>query len=260
MSKGLDRLRDIEAAVEKTEQEAEAEATHHQPLFEAFRAVREATPAELGVTGPAFYREWAERFCRAGTELVAAGLSVWLAGRATTTDPAEALAVEIYQLGAEEKKEAIVRLLTETFHLAKTDADNQTKIRSRSAVNAWLRRRLAEKLWDWLSHQPETGTVTSRLRENSEPTAASEGARRVADQPASKAPAVSKITLAIAIRSQHPEWSDIGVAGQAGCNPKTLSRSKKYRAVREAVREAARRNLPKGRKGQDGEMEAWDDE
>jgi hypothetical protein len=88
MSKYLDHLRDIEAAVEKTEQEAEAEATRHQPLFEAFRAVRVATPAELGVTGPAFYREWAERFCRLGPSwwLPAYRLG-WLAEQRRRTRP-----------------------------------------------------------------------------------------------------------------------------------------------------------------------------
>ena len=106
--------------------------------------------------------------------------------------------------GTEGKKEAIVRLLTETFHLVKTDADNQTKIRSRGAVNEWLRRRLAEKLWDWLSHRPETGTVTcpqTALGESSEPKAASEGASQVGDPLASKTPAVSTIDLASAIHS-----------------------------------------------------------
>jgi hypothetical protein len=218
MSKCLDRLQDMEAAVEKTEQEAEAEAARYQPLSEAFRAVREATPEELGAKGLAFYDSWAERFCQAGTELVNAGLSDWLAGRAATTDPAEGLAVEIYQLGAEGKKEAIAGLLTKVFNLGEADAENQTKISSRGAVNAWLRRRLAEKLWDGLSHEPETGTVPgpqTGLGEGGEPMSASEGVSLVAGPPAVNTLAVSDTDLAIAIRSPHPEQSGTEVAGQS---------------------------------------------
>jgi nucleoside phosphorylase len=145
----------MEAAVEKTAQDAEAEATRYQPLFEAFRAVREATPEEAGLAGPAFYQKWAELICDVGNKLVAAGQSAWLASRETTTNPAEQLAAHIYRLGAEGKKEKIVELLTETFNLQKAEADNQTRIRSRSAVNDWLRRRLAESLGHWLSQRPE---------------------------------------------------------------------------------------------------------
>ncbi len=154
MLKRLERLRSIEDALEKSAREAEAEAASYQPLFEAFQAVREATANELGLTGRAFYREWAERICRAGKELGAADLLPWLAGAETSTDPAEGLTVEIYQLGVAGKKEEIVGLLMETFELSAADADNQTKIRSRGAVNGWLRRRLADKLWDWLYHKP----------------------------------------------------------------------------------------------------------
>ncbi len=133
------------------------EAARYRPLFQAFRAVREAIPTDLGLTGLAFYREWAERICRAGTELVNAGLSAWLADRSNSGEPTEALAVEIYQLGAEGKKEEIAELLTTTFKLAKADADNRTKIRNRGAVNAWLRWRLAESLWDHLAPKAEAG-------------------------------------------------------------------------------------------------------
>ncbi len=134
MSQHLNRLLDIEAAIERTDQAAEVEAARYRPLFQAFRAVREAIPTDLGLTGLAFYREWAERICRAGTELVNAGLSAWLADRSNSGEPTEALAVEIYQLGAEGKK-----------------------IRNRGAVNAWLRWRLAESLWDHLAPKAEAG-------------------------------------------------------------------------------------------------------
>jgi hypothetical protein len=159
VSKYLDRIRRREAEVERSQQEAGADANRYQPLWTAFQAVREATPTELGLSGRAFYQAWAERVCRVGTELTGAGLTVWLADRQATTDPAEALAVEIYRLGVEGKAPAIVELLMETFHLDEADADNQAKIASRGAVNAWLRRRLAEALEHWLVPRRQPGPI-----------------------------------------------------------------------------------------------------
>jgi hypothetical protein len=69
---------------------------------------------------------------------------------------------------------------------------------------------------------------------------------------------VSKIALAIAIKSEHPEWTDIEVAEGADCHPKSLCRSPRYRMVKEAIRNVGLRSLPRGRKGKDGELEGWD--
>src|SRR6516165_3304933 len=161
MSQALERLRANEAAIEKKEHEAEEQSRRYRPLFDAFQAVRQATPSELGVTGQRFYQEWAKRFCRVGAQLVALDHSTWLVDQQTTTDPAEAVAVEIYQLACEGKQEEIGGRLIATFTLPEADYDNSVKIQSRGGVNEWLRVRLARKFWAWLAAQQDTETTAS---------------------------------------------------------------------------------------------------
>jgi hypothetical protein len=149
MSKHLDRLKDEEATAESAAQKAQAEANKYRPLFNAFRAVREATPAEVGVSGDAFYEKWAELICLAGEQLKRNDLTTWLESRSNAGDAAEALAAEMYQLGAEGKKHALTELLAETF---------KANIGSRGAINEWLRRRLADELRNWLEQRDEQAT------------------------------------------------------------------------------------------------------
>jgi len=65
------------------------------------------------------------------------------------------------------------------------------------------------------------------------------------------------VDTAIGLLTRHPEWSDRKIAEAAGCNPWTLSRSDRYKAVRRVfVGELP----PRGSKdGETGEIESFDD-
>jgi hypothetical protein len=68
----------------------------------------------------------------------------------------------------------------------------------------------------------------------------------------------SKIALAIAVLSEHPDWTNAEIATRVHCNVKSLSNSKKFKAARNAIKAAGRAALPRGRKGRDGYLEAED--
>ncbi|HUT58341.1 MAG TPA: hypothetical protein VNA25_10880 [Phycisphaerae bacterium] len=70
---------------------------------------------------------------------------------------------------------------------------------------------------------------------------------------------MSKEALALAVKVEHPHFSDAEVADAAGCHVKSLYRMKKFTAAKEILKEG-RATLPTGSKPTDEPMEAWEDE
>ena len=70
---------------------------------------------------------------------------------------------------------------------------------------------------------------------------------------------MNKIAAAIAIKSEHPDWTNEKVAEEAGCHPKTLSKSKKYKMVCAAIKVVgAREHRPAGR-NRGSDMEEYEE-
>jgi len=75
-----------------------------------------------------------------------------------------------------------------------------------------------------------------------------------------KNPRGTKIANAFYLLRQHPELTNKGIARRVGCHVKTLSNHKDFKAIRKLLKEQARKNLPRGSKTKEGDMEAWDHE
>lgn len=70
---------------------------------------------------------------------------------------------------------------------------------------------------------------------------------------------MSKQARALAVKTEHPDWSDAKIAEAAGCHVKSLYRWKLFVRAKAMLKEG-RGGLPKGRKAKDKPMEAWDDD
>ncbi len=71
--------------------------------------------------------------------------------------------------------------------------------------------------------------------------------------------AMTKEARALAILTDHPEWSDADIAKAAGCSRTTLYRWERFRKAREILR-TGRQLHPRGTKSAEGDIEAWDEE
>lgn len=64
---------------------------------------------------------------------------------------------------------------------------------------------------------------------------------------------------AVALRMEHPDWTNKQIAQAVGCHEKTLSHYPTFRATTKAVKSQAASILPTGSKnGETGDLEAWD--
>ncbi len=71
-------------------------------------------------------------------------------------------------------------------------------------------------------------------------------------------PELTKEARALATLVEHPEWSDIKIAKEAGCHVRSLYRWKAFTGARVAQKEV-KADIPKGSKSSDGTIEAWDE-
>jgi hypothetical protein len=110
------------------------------------------------------------------------------------------------------------------------------------------------RMKDFLSAQPAVsqtnGNPTKGTLSDGKSTEATTSSKR-------KGP--SKVAVAIAILSEHPEWKVKDIAAKVPCNVKTLSKSLLFKAARNAIKEAGRSAAPRGQKDRDGNVEAWED-
>jgi hypothetical protein len=111
-----------------------------------------------------------------------------------------------------------------------------------------------------IPNDSEIHATIERLERLAEEVRARQGAVQVAsvivpatNAPTSKKKEPTKIALAIAYMSEHPELQDNEIASAVGCSPEHLSRNERYKAAREAIRESGRRDLrtPRQRNGND---------
>lgn len=70
-----------------------------------------------------------------------------------------------------------------------------------------------------------------------------------------RAPKMPKVSVALAILTQHPEWSDQQIAKAAGCSRTTLYRSPQFRGARAALA-SGRTERARGTK-YNGQVEAY---
>lgn len=63
---------------------------------------------------------------------------------------------------------------------------------------------------------------------------------------------------ALAILTDHPDWTDKRIAEEAGVHVKTLHRYARFRTARRMVRDSGRADLPRGFKTEDGDIEAYE--
>lgn len=68
---------------------------------------------------------------------------------------------------------------------------------------------------------------------------------------------MSKEARALAVKTEHPDWTDAQVAEAAGCHVKSLCRWKLFTTAK-GILKSGRADLPLGRKPKDKPMEAWD--
>jgi hypothetical protein len=66
----------------------------------------------------------------------------------------------------------------------------------------------------------------------------------------------SKLALALALLSLHPDWTNKKIAEHVPCNANWLSQEPVFCDARQTLEETARKKLPRGSKGADGTMEA----
>ena len=67
---------------------------------------------------------------------------------------------------------------------------------------------------------------------------------------------LSAEAMALAILTEHPDWTNAQIAAQVPCHPKSMYRFKKFVAARELL-EKTRHERVRGSKGRDGSIEAW---
>ncbi len=80
-----------------------------------------------------------------------------------------------------------------------------------------------------------------------------------ADQPDAVPPTKSRLSAearALAVLTEHPDWTNAQIATQVPCHPKSMYRFKKLVAARELL-ERSRHERAHGSKGRDGAIEAW---
>jgi hypothetical protein len=70
---------------------------------------------------------------------------------------------------------------------------------------------------------------------------------------------MNKQACALAVKTQHPDWTDAQIAKAAGCHVKSLYRWKLFTAAKDLLK-GGRADLPLGRKPKDEPMEAWEDQ
>jgi hypothetical protein len=70
--------------------------------------------------------------------------------------------------------------------------------------------------------------------------------------------AVTKLTLAIALKFQHPKWTNKKIAKAAGCTEQYLSNSEEFQLVRDTVKGLGLGALKRGFKTKTGQIEAYD--
>ncbi len=70
----------------------------------------------------------------------------------------------------------------------------------------------------------------------------------------------SKIALAIACRSEHPDWTNGQVADVVGCNAKYLSQNQKYKAACKAIKAAGKAERRAARQSRGRDMDEYEDD
>jgi hypothetical protein len=71
---------------------------------------------------------------------------------------------------------------------------------------------------------------------------------------------ISKIATALAVLSDHPDWTNQQIAQTAGCNVKYLSQSQKFKAARQAVRGLGRESCHKSGRRRGSNMDEYEDD
>lgn len=77
-------------------------------------------------------------------------------------------------------------------------------------------------------------------------------------QPQATESQMSGEARALAILTDHPDWTDKRIAEEAGVHVKTLHRYARFRTARRMVRDSGRADLPRGFKTEDGDIEAYE--
>jgi hypothetical protein len=79
-------------------------------------------------------------------------------------------------------------------------------------------------------------------------------------EPASNAPKPpDKITAAIALLRQHPEWTDKAIAAEVGCSPANLSKSHLWRAARQGIKGQGQETHHRAKRHRGTEMDEYAD-
>ena len=118
--------------------------------------------------------------------------------------------------------------------------------------------RATEELWAWWREMSQTTTNETKPpreqppanTETVEPKATPKRRRNAAKQPSLEA-------RALAVLTDHPEWSDDEIANVAGCNRTSLYRLPKYTAARALLKNEGKDNALRGVKNEAG-LDAWE--
>jgi len=112
------------------------------------------------------------------------------------------------------------------------------------------------ELWPWLEGIRRRIVANDPLPAEDRALPPAEAVK--ADAAVTQAGNMSKEARALAVKTQHPDWTDAQVAEAAGCHVKSLYRWKLFTTAK-GILQSGRADLPLGRKPKDKPMEAWED-
>ncbi len=79
-----------------------------------------------------------------------------------------------------------------------------------------------------------------------------------APQPQAPESQMSGEARALAILTDHPDWTDTRIAREAGLHVKTLYKYSRYKTARGVLKQSGRAGLPRGFRTDDGDIEAYE--
>lgn len=103
-------------------------------------------------------------------------------------------------------------------------------------------------------------TILSRRRCLGSLDRLANGGTQKRDKPEGAGTKASKLATALALLSEHPDWTTKGVALAVGCHPKYLSGSRRYKAARKAIKGIGQEDAIRGAKWRGTNMDQYGDE
>jgi hypothetical protein len=99
--------------------------------------------------------------------------------------------------------------------------------------------------------------IDARLPKSTEPIEIGNDRKPANDTTRKK---ISKMSMALAVLAEHPEWSNEQVAASVGCHPKSLSRNKQFKNVRRMVRGLGQESMRHSERSRGPDLDEYEDD